>query len=102
MLSQRGAHRLIPCCPVLGYQSRLRRADLMINLLSQGHWALFFMLLIAIVIALSFHEFGHAWTARCFGDDTAERMNLAHGLATPVEALERRVCGRLGGQFWRS
>ena len=45
----------------------------MINLLSQGHWALFSMLLIAIVIALSFHEFGHAWTARCFGDDTAER-----------------------------
>ena len=45
----------------------------MINLLSQGHWALFSMLLVAIVIALSFHEFGHAWTARCFGDDTAER-----------------------------
>nr|WP_281282204.1 site-2 protease family protein [Aliikangiella marina] len=28
----------------------------------------------AIVISLSFHEFGHAWTAKKFGDNTAERM----------------------------
>ena len=72
-MSQRRTYRLISCRPVLGYQSRLRRAHLMITLLNEGQWALFSMVLVAIVIALSFHEFGHAWTARCFGDDTAER-----------------------------
>ena len=72
-MSQRRTYRLIPCRPVLGYQSCLRRAHLMITLLNEGQWALFSMVLVAIVIALSFHEFGHAWTARCFGDDTAER-----------------------------
>ena len=46
----------------------------MINLLMQGEYDLFVMLLIAIVISLSFHEFGHAWTAKKFGDNTAERM----------------------------
>ncbi|HIN16354.1 MAG TPA: site-2 protease family protein [Gammaproteobacteria bacterium] len=72
-MSQRRTYRLIPCRAVLGYQSRLRRARLMITLLNEGQWALFSMVLVAIVIALSFHEFGHAWTARFFGDDTAER-----------------------------
>ena len=34
---------------------------------------LFAMVLAAIIVSLSFHEFGHAWTAWCFGDDTAQR-----------------------------
>jgi len=46
----------------------------MINLLFQGEFELFTLILIAIVLSLSFHEFGHAWTAKKFGDDTAERM----------------------------
>ena len=46
----------------------------MITLLFQGEYALFTMILLAIIISLSFHEFGHAWTAKKFGDDTAERM----------------------------
>ena len=46
----------------------------MITLLFQGKYALFTMILLAVVISLSFHEFGHAWTAKKFGDDTAERM----------------------------
>jgi Zn-dependent protease len=46
----------------------------MINLLMQGEYAIFIMLLIAIIISLSFHEYGHAWTAKKFGDNTAERM----------------------------
>ena len=46
----------------------------MINLLLQGRYDLFVMLLIAIIISLSFHEFGHAWMAKRFGDNTAERM----------------------------
>lgn len=46
----------------------------MITLLFQGQYELFIVLLIAIIISLSFHEFGHAWTAKKFGDNTAERM----------------------------
>jgi Zn-dependent protease len=46
----------------------------MINLLFGGQPALFFLILIALVISLSFHEFGHAATAKLFGDDTAQRM----------------------------
>ncbi|MCW8877786.1 MAG: site-2 protease family protein [Kangiellaceae bacterium] len=46
----------------------------MINLLLQGQVEIFIMIMIAVVISLSFHEFGHAWTAKYFGDNTAERM----------------------------
>ncbi|WP_444997809.1 site-2 protease family protein [Aliikangiella sp. IMCC44359] len=46
----------------------------MLSLLMQGEYEIFVMLIIAIVISLSFHEFGHAWTAKKFGDNTAERM----------------------------
>ena len=46
----------------------------MINLLFNGQPALFFLIVIALVISLSFHEFGHAATAKLFGDDTAQRM----------------------------
>jgi Zn-dependent protease len=45
----------------------------MFYLLQQGQWALFVGILISLVISLSFHEFGHAWVAKQFGDDTAER-----------------------------
>ncbi len=45
----------------------------MISLLSQGQYALFVLIVIALIISLSFHEFGHALTARLFGDDTAQR-----------------------------
>ncbi len=46
----------------------------MIGLLYSGQWALFFLILISLVISLSFHEYGHAFAAKRFGDDTAERM----------------------------
>ena len=46
----------------------------MIHLLFGGQAALFFLIVIALVISLSFHEFGHAVTAKLFGDDTAQRM----------------------------
>lgn len=46
----------------------------MLNLLLDGQVALFFLIVIALVISLSFHEFGHAAIAKLFGDDTAERM----------------------------
>lgn len=66
----------------------------MISLVYQGQYALFFLIIIALVISLSFHEFGHAFTALLFGDDTAKRAGrltlnpLAHidpmGLAMVV------------------
>ncbi len=46
----------------------------MLYLLIQGQYEVFTIILIVIVISLSFHEFGHAWTAKKFGDDTAQRM----------------------------
>ncbi len=45
----------------------------MIFLLQQGYYLLFAALIFALVISLTFHEFGHALVARQFGDDTAER-----------------------------
>ena len=45
----------------------------MISLISQGQWTLFSIILVALVISLSFHEFGHAFAAMRFGDDTAKR-----------------------------
>ncbi|MFC1681526.1 site-2 protease family protein [Pseudomonadota bacterium] len=45
----------------------------MIQLLYQGQYALFLLILVALVISLSFHEFGHAYVAKRFGDDTAEQ-----------------------------
>ena len=46
----------------------------MIPLLTAGRYETFFLVLVAIVLSLSFHEFGHAWSAKRFGDDTAERL----------------------------
>lgn len=45
----------------------------MIVLLQQGEYLLFGLLIIALVISLTFHEFGHAFVAKAYGDDTAER-----------------------------
>lgn len=44
----------------------------MLTLLSQGRYELFTLLVIAIVLSLSFHEFGHAYVAKRQGDRTAE------------------------------
>lgn len=45
----------------------------MIQLLWQGYYAVFFFILFALVFSLTFHEFGHAFTAYRFGDDTAQK-----------------------------
>jgi len=45
----------------------------MIVLLQGGQYAVFALLLIALIVSLSFHEFGHAVVARWHGDDTAQR-----------------------------
>ena len=45
----------------------------MIQLLWNGEYQIFVLLIIALVLSLTFHELGHAVVAKWFGDDTAER-----------------------------
>lgn len=47
---------------------------MLLNLLVNGQVAVFAMILIAIILSLSFHEFGHAYSAKLYGDDTAQRL----------------------------
>lgn len=46
----------------------------MLSLLYQGQIALFALIIFVIVLSLTFHEFGHAFAAKYYGDDTAERL----------------------------
>jgi len=46
----------------------------MLQMIFNGHINEAILLMIIFIISLSFHEFGHAWTAKKFGDDTAEQM----------------------------
>jgi len=45
----------------------------MIQLLTQGYYAVFAFILFALIFSLTFHEYGHAIIAYRFGDDTAKR-----------------------------
>lgn len=44
------------------------------GLLQTGDFVAFAMLLVALILSLSLHEFGHAWAAKLYGDDTAQRL----------------------------
>ena len=44
----------------------------MLSLIFSGQIALFTLIVIALIISLTFHEFGHAYAATNFGDDTAK------------------------------
>jgi Zn-dependent protease len=86
----------------------------LIPLLAQGQWVLFMVILVALIVSLSFHEFGHAFVALRFGDDTARRAGrltinpMAHidpmgllmvvfigfGYAKPVPTDPRRFTSR--------
>lgn len=46
----------------------------MIQLLFEGQTLTFAILLFTIVFSLSCHEFGHAWSAKLYGDPTAEKL----------------------------
>ena len=46
----------------------------MTRLIAEGQYFLFAALLAALIMSLTFHEFGHAFAAKRFGDDTAERQ----------------------------
>ena len=45
----------------------------MIQLLFQGQYALFILIITALIISLTFHEYGHAIVAKWYGDNTAQR-----------------------------
>jgi len=45
----------------------------MIQLLIQQQYALFVLIMIALIISLTFHEYGHAIVAKLYGDNTAEK-----------------------------
>ncbi len=45
----------------------------MIHLLTDGRIELFLIILIALVLSLCLHEFGHAFAAKLYGDDTAQK-----------------------------
>ena len=45
----------------------------MVGLIQQGFYVVFALLMIALVISLTFHEFAHALVAKWYGDNTAER-----------------------------
>lgn len=45
----------------------------MINLLLQQQYAIFVLIIIALIVSLTFHEYGHGIVAKWFGDDTAEK-----------------------------
>jgi Zn-dependent protease len=45
----------------------------MIQLLFQQQYALFILIMIALIISLTFHEYGHAIVAKFYGDNTAEQ-----------------------------
>ncbi len=43
------------------------------QLLQRGEYEIFILLLLALILSLSIHEFGHALVAKWQGDDTAQR-----------------------------
>ncbi len=45
----------------------------MVSFLMRGEYFLFAAILGALIMSLSFHEFGHAYAAKRYGDDTPER-----------------------------
>ncbi len=88
----------------------------MIQLLTAGRFELFFLILIALVLSLSLHEFGHAYAAKLYGDNTAQRAGrltlnpirhidamgllmvvlLGFGYAKPVPTDPRNFTSRSG------
>ena len=46
----------------------------MLPLLLNQQYALVVLLIICLIISLTFHEYGHALSAKLLGDDTAQRL----------------------------
>jgi len=87
-----------------------------IQLLTDGRIGLFSLILIALVLSLCLHEFGHALAAKLYGDDTAQKAGrltlnpiphidpmgllmvvlLGFGYAKPVPTDPRNFSSRSG------
>jgi Zn-dependent protease len=87
-----------------------------IHLLSDGRYSLFLLVLIALVLSLCLHEFGHALAAKLYGDDTAQKAGrltlnplphidpvgllmvvlIGFGYAKPVPTDPRKFSSRSG------
>jgi len=87
-----------------------------INILIEGRFTLFLLILTALVLSLCLHEFGHALAAKLYGDDTAQRAGrltlnpiphidpmgllmvvlLGFGYAKPVPTDPRKYTSRSG------
>ncbi len=46
----------------------------MLQLRYSGQYIIFATILVSIIFSLTFHEYGHAFSAKMLGDDTAQRM----------------------------
>ena len=46
----------------------------MYQLILDGQYSTFFLIVVALIISLTFHEFGHAATAKFYGDNTAQQQ----------------------------
>lgn len=88
----------------------------MIHLLNDGRYSLFVLVLIALVLSLCLHEFGHALAAKLYGDDTAQKAGrltlnplphidplgllmvvlIGFGYAKPVPTDPRKFSSRSG------
>ena len=88
----------------------------MLILLAQQQYAVFILIIVALIISLSFHEYGHGRVALMMGDDTARRAGrltlnpMAHidpmgllmvvligfGYAKPVPTNPNQFRSRLG------
>lgn len=88
----------------------------MLLLLAQQQYTVFLLIIIALVISLSFHEYGHGRVALMMGDDTAKRAGrltinplrhidpmgllmvvlIGFGYAKPVPTDPRQFKSRLG------
>lgn len=91
----------------------------MIQLIYQGQILLFLLILFSLILSLTFHEFGHGFVARLFGDHTAESQGrltlnplphidpmgllmvilIGFGYAKPVPTDPRNFSSRLGILF---
>ena len=93
----------------------------MLSLFEQGAYGLFACVAFALILSLTFHEFGHAAVAKLYGDDTAQRAGrltlnpIAHidvvgflmvvivgfGYAKPVPTDPRKFSSRMA-DLWVS
>jgi Zn-dependent protease len=71
----------------------------MLQLLWQGEYAVFTLLIVALILSLTVHELGHALVAKWFGDDTAQRAGRV--TLNPLAHIDPHgiVDGGFGG-FW--